>query len=101
MTRQPEGRLVREIRKLITSEGGRCFKIHGDSSPYQERGIPDLLCVYRGFFVGLEAKLEGEKADPRQRKILREIRAAGGIARVVTSVGQVRKLLREINELGG
>jgi hypothetical protein len=94
---QPEARLVRRIQRYITERGGRCFKIHGGDNPFQEAGIPDILVCFQGRFLGLEVKLPGEEPSPVQRKVLSEIKAAGGIARVVTTVEEVAALLDKLD----
>jgi hypothetical protein len=98
MPRQPEGKLVKRIRVLIADRGGRSFKIHGDDEGFQEIGIPDLLtCIY-GQFVGIEVKQPSGRLRPVQRKVLNEIFAAGGVAAVVTTVGQVARLLSHLED---
>ena len=94
---QPEGKLVKKAREFLTSRGARPFKIHGGDNPFQEVGIPDLLCCYRGRFVGLEAKEPGNKPSPVQKAVLHEIVEAGGYAVVFTTVGQVSLLLAKID----
>jgi hypothetical protein len=95
---QPEGKLVKSIRRMIEKRGGRCFKIHGGDNPFQEVGIPDLLCCYRGRFVGLEVKQLGEEPSPVQRVVLHEIVAAGGYASVVATVKSAEHLLADIDK---
>jgi hypothetical protein len=97
VTRQPEGKLVAKVKDLIRKRGGRVFKIQGDDSSFQEVGIPDLLCCYRGRFVGLEAKIPGNHPSAKQAAILDEIADAGGYAAVVTTVGEVSRLLATID----
>jgi hypothetical protein len=97
MPRQPEGKLVSATRKLLRDKGARPFKIQGDSDNFQEVGIPDLLCCYRGRFVGLEAKMPGGKASAKQIAVLNEIADAGGYAAIFTTVGQVSLLLEVID----
>jgi len=94
---QPERRIVKRIQERITKRGGRCFKIHGGDNPFQEVGIPDILACYRGWFLGLEVKQPGEEPSLKQRKILNEIEAAGGIARVVSTVAEVDRLLDKLD----
>lgn len=93
---QPERKLVQKIQRYLDGEGARCFKIHGGDNPFQEAGIPDLLCCWRGLFIALEVKLPGEKPSPKQASILRQIERSGGVARVVTSVMEVERLLRSL-----
>lgn len=98
MPRQPEGKLVARIKDLIADHEGRCFKIHGNDDGFQEIGIPDLLVCLAGRFVGIEVKQPGEGLRPRQRKVLNEIFAAGGVAAVCETVGQVAILLSLIEK---
>jgi hypothetical protein len=98
MPKQPEGKLVASIKKLIADHEGRCFKIHGNDDGFQEIGIPDLLVCLAGRFVGIEVKQPGEPLRPRQRKVLNEIFAAGGVAAVCETVGQVAVLLQVLEK---
>lgn len=95
---QPESKVVKSIRRMIEQREGRCFKIHGGDNPFQEVGIPDLLCCYRGRFVGLEVKQPGKQPSPVQRVVLHEIVSSGGYASVVSSVEMVEHLLAEIDK---
>jgi len=98
MPRQPEGKLVKAAKRLIESRGGRCFNIHGGDNPFQEVGIPDLLCCYRGRFIGPEGKQEGESPSPKQLEIIGQIHGAGGIAFAFHSLDQVRAVLDNIDK---
>jgi hypothetical protein len=100
MPRQPESKLVKKMKVDIRDAGGRPFKIHGSDEGFQEIGIPDILACIGGRFVGIEAKLTGEKLRPRQRAVLHEIFDAGGIAAVVETVGQLAVLLSYIEKEG-
>lgn len=95
----PEARLVVRIQKVLEELGARSFKIVGSDEGFQEVGIPDLLVCYRGFFIGLEVKQPGAEKDvsPRQSLVLKQIEEAGGIARVVSSVAQVRRILANVD----
>jgi|SRR5215471_220909 len=97
MPRQPEGKLVRDARRLIADRGGRAFKIQGGADSFQEIGIPDLLCCYKGRFVGAEAKMPGNKPTAKQAAILDEIVDSGGYGIVFTTVGEVSRLLSTID----
>jgi hypothetical protein len=96
MPRQPEGRLVNSALAYLRGTGGRWFKIHGGDNPFQEVGIPDIIGCYQGRFVGLEAKMPGNKTSPKQQLVLDEIVAAGGYASVFTTVEEVASFLATI-----
>ncbi len=87
--------VVAAIRKYLTSLGGDIFfwKEHG--GPYGTSGIPDIICCYKGRFLGLEAKLPGGKLTALQRRALDRINAAGGIGRRVESVDDVKAVIAQ------
>ena len=82
------------MRYLKTVPGCFAWKEHG--SMYGTAGIPDIICCYRGQFVGLEVKRPGKKLTALQEKTIAKINAAGGVAAMVTGVDEVRELLVRI-----
>ena len=70
--------VVAAIKKYLFTLGGDIFfwKEHG--GPYGTSGIPDIICCYKGRFLGLEAKLPGGRLTELQKRALRKINAAGG-----------------------
>lgn len=101
MGKQPESKIVKKIRAFLEGREAWVFNVHGGDSPFQEVGVPDLLCCWQGRFVGLEVKLPGEKPSRRQEVVLERIRKAGGIAAVVSSVAEVEALLKRTSRKGG
>lgn len=97
MPRQPEGRLVAKIRSYLERRNVFVFKVHGGDNPFQEVGIPDLLCCHRGMFLALEVKQPGEEPSKKQDHVLRRIEAAGGITAVVDSVEDVIRALTKVD----
>ena len=87
--------VVVAIKKYLISLGGDIFfwKEHG--GPYGTSGIPDIICCYKGRFLGLEAKLPGGKLTELQKRTLDKINAAGGIARRVQSVDDVKVIIAQ------
>jgi hypothetical protein len=98
MTRQPEGKLVAATRRYLQSRGARAFKIQGGADSFQEIGIPDILCCYKGRFIGLEAKMPGNVPSAKQAAVLDEIAEADGYAIVFTTVEEVSGLLAKIDK---
>lgn len=87
--------VVAAIKKYLISLGRDIFfwKEHG--GPYGTSGIPDIICCYKGRFLGLEAKLPGGKLTELQKRTLDKINAAGGIARRVQSVDDVKVIIAQ------
>lgn len=83
---QPESKLSRAIMKALRLSGYFCFKVHGNE--VMMAGLPDIIVCAGGKFIGLETKMPGkhQNTSMRQDFVHGQIRAAGGIAEVVTSV---------------
>ena len=82
---QRESRLSRKIMLAIRGKGYFCFKVHG--SEYMMAGLPDIIVCAKGRFIGLEVKNpeDWQNVSNKQMAVHEEIRAAEGIAEVVTS----------------
>ena len=90
--------IVPAIKRYLASLGGDVFfwKEHG--GPYGVSGVPDIICCYKGRFLGLEAKLPGGRLTELQKRALDKINRAGGIARRVESVDDVKTVIRQADE---
>ena len=92
--------IVAAIKKYLFSLGADVFfwKEHG--GPYGTSGVPDIICCYRGRFIGMECKLPGGRLTEMQKRVISKINRAGGIARRVESVDEARAIIQQIdNEL--
>lgn len=87
--------VVAAIRKYLASLGSNVFfwKEHGGS--YGTSGVPDIICCYKGRFLGLEAKLPGGKLTELQKRAIDKINRAGGIACRVESVNDVKAVIAQ------
>ena len=87
--------VVAAIKKYLATLGEDIFfwKEHG--GPYGTSGIPDIICCYKGRFLGLEAKLPGGKLTALQRRALDKINAAGAIGRRVETVDDVKAVIAQ------
>ena len=86
------------IKTYLRSLGADVFfwKEHG--GPYGTSGVPDIICCYKGHFLGLEVKRPGGRLSDLQKRTLRKINDAGGVACKVESVEDVKGLIRRIDE---
>ena len=91
-----EADIQRLIQNYITKEypGSFSFKVHGNG--FQKAGIPDLVCCINGRFIGIEVKQPGKEAELTKLQSLRieQIRKAGGVGFMATSVEDVERELR-------
>lgn len=71
----------------------RCFvwKTHGGM--YGTAGIPDIIACIDGRFYAFEVKQPGGRITRLQEVTLEKLRAAGGVAVIVTSVDEVKRAL--------
>lgn len=81
------------LRFLHSLPGCFCWKEHGGM--YGTAGIPDIIACIGGRFFGFEVKQPTGRLTALQRATLEKIRAAGGVAAMVTSVDEVKAVLAE------
>ena len=89
--------LVTAIRKYLATLGSDVFfwKEHG--SVYGTNGVPDIICCYKGRFLGLECKLPGGRLTKRQKRAIEKINRAGGVACRVESVEDVKRVIERVD----
>ena len=90
-----ESHIQSRILKYLRTSGPACWVIKVEIC--NERGVPDILCCYKGRFVGFEVKTEKGRLSGPQRVQNNRIRQAGGRAVVVRSVADVRTVLEHID----
>ena len=88
-----EREIVTAIKKYLASLGSDVFfwKEHG--SVYGTNGVPDIICCYKGRFLGLECKLPGGRLTELQKRAIEQINRAGGFACRVESVEDVKRVI--------
>lgn len=62
-------------------------------------GSADLIGIYKGRFIALEVKQAGKKPTPEQVNFLRVVSEHGGIAGVVYSPEDIKKLLDHMHRV--
>jgi len=95
MARKPETRLVGKILEALRERGGYWIKVHG--SPFQRRGIPDIIGCYCGRFYAFEVKVDPEAYDATelQQKNITDITKERGVACIVCSTEEALKILNK------
>ena len=92
-----EREIVAAIKKYLSSLGSDVFfwKEHG--SVYGTNGVPDIICCYKGRFLGLECKLPGGRLTELQKCAIEKINRAGGVACRVESVEDVKRVIERVD----
>ena len=96
MASKPETKVVKSIMKMLdTFFPGFYFKTHGGL--YQRIGLPDILGVHRGRFIGIEVKCPGKEdtLTKVQEKTLYIINLYGGVGFMSTSPEDTKSKLRK------
>ena len=87
--------IVADILKLLKKTPlCFCWKEHGGM--YGTAGIPDIIACIGGRFVAFEVKTATGVVSKLQEITIQRIRDAGGIACVVRSANDVRRILNEM-----
>lgn len=83
-----------KIMHWIRENFPEAFVWKAAAGPYSRQGIPDICCIIGGRFYGFEVKRPFIGVLRRiQEQTMKEIRAAGGVAEVVTSEKDVAEIL--------
>lgn len=90
--------LVAAIRRYLSSLGSDVFYFKEHGGPYGVSGVPDIIVCYKGRFLGLEAKLPGGRLTELQKRAIEKINRAGGIARRVESVEDVKAVIAQADD---
>ena len=83
------------MRYLKTVPDCFCWKQHGGQ--YGTAGLPDIICCINGRFVAFEVKTPSGKLTMLQESMLKKINAAKGNAYKVTSLQEVKEILKNLN----
>lgn len=90
--------IIMAIKRYLRSLGSDIFfwKEHG--GPFGTNGVPDIICCYKGRFLGMECKLPGGVLTELQKRAIEKINKAGGIACRVESVADAMGIIRQADE---
>ena len=83
--------------KVISYLDGRQvfnFRYQAATNQY---GMPDIIAIYRGYFIGLELKTDDGKPTELQLRMLNAIKNAGGYADIIRSVTDIISLFQIID----
>ena len=96
MASKPESSLVDKMMTFLSNNyPGFYFNCHGGM--YQMTGLPDIIGIYNGRMIAIEAKMPGKENEltKKQKLVIRRINLYGGVAFMATSVNQIKQKLEE------
>lgn len=96
MKRQKEGRIKDKIYRYLLQKGAFVLKYWGNL-----KGIPDLICCYKGCFLAIELK-NTTKLTKIQKEVLDLIEKSGGYIKVLYTKNKSFEFLKnEIDDFIG
>lgn len=95
MSIPPEQKLKRLIKAYLTEVNAFWSCVQGGA--FSKPGDPDIICCYKGLFIGIEAKTKTGKVSEIQKLRHKQIAESGGIVVVARSVDDVREVIESID----
>ena len=92
----PEGIVKKKIKDILQAKGAYFTMPIGTG--YGSAGVPDFVICYKGRFIGVEAKANGNKPTALQEKHMSAIRGQGGFTLVIdeTNIDALTRLLEQL-----
>lgn len=87
-----ESAVQARVRRYLEKCGWLVWKNHG--SAFSEIGLPDLMALKDGRFLGIEMKKPGGRPTKKQLRWIQRINDHGGVAAVVDNLEDLKELLR-------
>ena len=77
----PEAKVKAKVYKILKEK--KIYYFTPQTGGYGRSGVPDIICCYRGTFIGIECKAGKNKPTPLQEAEMEKIRNAGGMTYVI------------------
>lgn len=77
----PEKKIKNKVKSKLDELG--CYHFMPATGGYGASGVPDIIACYKGTFIGIECKANGNKPTALQTKHLVDITNAGGVSMVI------------------
>lgn len=82
MADTPEKKVKRKVMAQL-KQLRTAYTVTPMTGGFGNSGIPDILCCYKGRFIGIECKANGGRATALQLHNLNSIEIAGGITFII------------------
>jgi hypothetical protein len=103
---KPSAALTDAVIKYFKLCGGEAYRINtvgvydekmgGLRSSGMKKGLPDVIGIYKGRFIGVEIKIGKDRQSEDQKNREQEIYLAGGVYLIAKTFDQIKPLLDEI-----
>lgn len=85
MAATPESKVKKKVVDVLKQHGAYFF--YPVTGGYGRSGVPDIVCCWKGRFIGIECKAKGGTVTQLQMKNLNEIVTQGGISLIIDETG--------------
>ena len=100
MADTPEAKVKKKIKAMLTEYGALFFS--PVTGGYGVSGVSDIIALYRGTFIAIEAKADATKKPTElQKKFLGQVLESGGFPLVIhkDNLPELKTLLDKIDQL--
>lgn len=96
MALTPEKKVKQKVTRIL--DRYEAYYFYPLSGGFGRSGVPDIICCYKGHFIGIECKAGSNRPTNLQERNLDAIRKNGGYALVVSeeNIDDVETILRRI-----
>lgn len=91
-----EKQIENKIKAYLHGLGDDVAFYKHSASASMPSGIPDIICSYKGRYVGIETKSLTGKLSPAQKIWQKKIQRSGGIYLVARSLEEVVECLKDL-----
>lgn len=93
-----ENKFQEEVIKFLKNKRIYHFRFQAQSNL---NGMPDVLALYKGYFIGLELKKKGGEPTNLQERKIKTINENGGIGLIIDDIKDIIKLIDLIDTYNG
>jgi hypothetical protein len=95
----PEAKVKKKVVDVIKKNSAYYF--FPATGGYGRSGVPDIVCCYRGIFVGIECKAGSNKPTALQEAEMQKIRNSDGFTLVINedNINEVEELFDAIKRI--
>ena len=95
MASTPEAKVKKRVKEILATTGA--YYVMPVTGGFGNSGIPDILCCYKGRFIGIECKANGGKPTRLQLSHLEEIERNGGLSFIIDehNVNNLKQLITD------
>jgi len=99
MASTPEAKVKKRIREILVEHGALFFS--PVTGGYGVSGVSDIIALYKGRFIAIEAKADATKKPTElQKKFLFGVEVNGGLPLVINkdNINELRDILESIDD---